>query len=96
MARGKGAANGMVEFSPFNFFRFMLTIVVTVYCAIRLLMWLPLVMQLTAGNDRGARLLRRYLLVQALRIRFRRFAWEMVQIVLLFAILCLLIARHWL
>ena len=83
------------RFDLFDFFRFMLALVVSIYCLIRFIMWATLALRAVAGTDRTTGLLRNYLAVQLLRIRIRRFFLDLTQIAALSVLLLLLIRRHW-
>jgi hypothetical protein len=81
------------EVDPFSLFRWLLAIVGTVYTLVctgqALYRWFDFF-----GSSRGKVLLGRYTLVLLLRMRLRRFAWELCQIVLLLAALAGLIYVH--
>ena len=82
----------MPDIDLFNFFRWTLSLVVTIYCSIIMAQslygwWLWL-----AGRDRYIGTLRRYLVVHALRLRFRAF-WGDVLICLLLCIAFLIMWR---
>ncbi len=81
----------MPEIDLFNFFRWGLSIVVSVYCSVIMLqqgyqwyVWL-------ATNDRYIGMVRRYIIVHGLRLRFRTF-WGDVLICLLLSIVFILLA----
>ncbi len=76
----------------FRFFRLLLAWFVTIYCVIVTAQSLWGWWRWLAGRDRYISLLRRYLLVQALRLRFRAF-WGDALICLLLCAAFLLIWR---
>jgi len=83
------------HFDLFEFYRFMLTVLVTVYGVVRLAVFIWQ-WQGAAGQARvGSAFLYRYLIVLLLRARLRRFAYEFTTIGGLAAILVLLIHLHW-
>jgi hypothetical protein len=82
----------MFDVDLFNFFRWTLAWIVTIYCVVVMgqslwgwWVWL-------AGQDRYVSTLRRYILVHALRLRFRAF-WGDVLICLLLSVAFLLMWR---
>ena len=76
---------------PFRLFRFILGIIVTVYCAIITLQSLWGWYVWLAGSDKYIGLLRRYVLVQGLRLRFRSFWGDVIICILL----CIAFALLW-
>lgn len=81
----------MPQIDFFNFFRYLLGMVVTVYATVITLQSLRGWYLWLAGRDRYVSLLRRYLLVHGLRLRFRTF-WGDVIICML---LCVVFALIW-
>ena len=81
----------MPDIDPFNFFRWVLGTVVTIYATIITLqslwdwyLWL-------AGSDRYMSLLRRYVIVHGLRLRFTTFWGD----VIICALLCVVFLILW-
>ncbi len=81
----------MPDIDFFNFFRYVLGTIVTVYATVITLQSLRGWWSWLNGRDRYVSLLRRYLLVHGLRLRFRTF-WGDVIICLL---LCVTFAIIW-
>lgn len=81
----------MPDVDFFNFFRYVLGTIVTVYATVVTLQSLRSWWSWLNGRDRYVSLLRRYLLVHGLRLRFRTF-WGDVIICLL---LCVTFAIIW-
>ena len=81
----------MPELDFFNFFRWTLGTIGTVYVTVLTLQALREWLLFLAGSDRYIGLLRRYLLVHGLRLRFRTF-WGDVLICLL---LCVVFGIVW-
>lgn len=84
----------MPEIDLFNFFRWGLSIVVTVYCTVIMAqqsyqwyVWL-------ATNDRYIAMMRRYLIVHGLRLRFRTFWGDVLICLLLCIVFALLAVAH--
>ena len=84
----------MGGFDLFEFYRFLLAVLVGCYCTIRLvvLIWR---WESAAGSLLGSAVLRRYVAVLLLRLRFRRFVYELSVIGGLAVVLVLLIRMHW-
>ena len=84
----------MPDIDPFNFFRWGLSIVVSVYCVVVMTQqgygWYVWLMT----NDRYIGMLRRYLLVHGLRLRFRTFWGDVLICVLLGVVFLLLFVAH--
>lgn len=76
----------------FDFFRWMLAIIVTIYVSLVTLQSLWGWYVWLAGSDKYISLLRRYLVVQGLRLRFKTF-WGDVIICLLLCVVFLLMWR---
>jgi len=83
------------SFDLFHFYRFLLTVVVTVYGLIRLTLFIWRWQGLADRTQGGAMVLYRYFVVLLLRARFRRFLLELSAIGGLAAVLVLLILWHW-
>ena len=83
------------HFDLFEFYRYMLAVLVTVYSVVRLTLFIWR-WQGAAGRARGgSEIVYRYLVVLLLRARFRRFAYELAVIGGLLLILAVLIIMHW-
>ena len=85
----------MHDFDLFDFYRFMLTVLVGTYSAVRLAAF---IWRWQSGGVRsavGSTLGYRYLVVLLLRLRFRGFIYEFSVIGGLFVLLVLLIRLHW-
>jgi hypothetical protein len=76
----------------FNFFRYMLAVVVTVYATVVTLQSLYGWYVYLNSPDKYMALIRRYVIVQGLRLRFRAF-WGDVLICVLLSVVCLLLWR---
>lgn len=85
----------MRPFDLFEFYRFMLAILVTTYSVVKLLTVIWRWRGIYAEAGVGSAILYRYLLVLLLRARFRRFAYELTVIGGLFTVFVLLVWRHW-
>ena len=85
----------MRTFNLFEFFRFMLTVLVTTYTIIRLITFIWRWEDAVGGAHGGTAVFYRYLGVLLLRMRFRRFLYELVTLGGLTAVLALLILFHW-
>jgi len=68
------------SFDLFDFWRWFLAIACTVYATVLTVRWAWSWLVYLAGADRSIVLLRHYLIVQALRLRVRRFGGELAQI----------------
>ena len=84
----------MQGFDLFEFYRFMLAVLVSIYSLGRLITFIWR-WQVAAEGWLGSALLHRYLVVLLLRMRFRRFAYELIVIGGLLLTLVLLIDAHW-
>jgi len=82
----------MPDIDFFNFFRWLLAIIVTVYATVITLQSLWGWYTFLTGSDRYVSLLRRYVVVQGLRLRFKAF-WGDVVICLLLGVIFLIIWR---
>ena len=85
----------MPELNLFGFYRFVLSVMVGSYAAVRMVLFLWRWRLFGTEDSRGLGLLRRYAVVQLLRVRFFRFAGELSIIAALLAVLALLIDWHW-
>lgn len=85
----------MQPFDLFEFYRFMLAVLVTTYAVIKLLTAIWRWRGIYGEARAGSAVLYRYLLVLLLRARFRRFAYELTVIGGLVAVFVLLVWRHW-
>ena len=85
----------MPQVDFFNFFRYLLGTIVTVYATALTLQWLWGWVVWLGGNDKYVGLLRRYLVVHGLRLRFKTF-WGDVLICFLLCVVFMLIwhAHH--
>ncbi len=82
-----------MRFDLFDFYRFMLMVVVGVHLSLRLITFIWR-WQAYEQREWWAPLARRYFLVHLLRIRFRRFAFDLLQIVGLLILLLWLVRLH--
>jgi hypothetical protein len=78
----------------FYLFRYLLCLVCTVYTAIRTAQALWRWQKWLWADERSRHLIRRYLFVHFLRIRLRRFGLDVLQIIVLAAILWQVIRLH--
>jgi hypothetical protein len=83
------------EFDLFAFYRFILTVLVASYMVVKLACFMWRWQSFGADDPRGVGLLRRYLIVQLLRTRLRRFMPDVAAIGVLLIVLLLLIGAHW-
>jgi hypothetical protein len=81
-------------FDLFEFYRFMLAVMVGIYSASRLtlIIWR---WELISEGWLSSSLLRRYVIVLLLRMRLRQFTFEFGTIAGLLLVLALLIRAHW-
>ena len=84
----------MLEFDLFHFYRFLLAVLVASYALVRLALFLARWHDLGVDDPRGVGLLKRYGLLQLVRVRLWRFAREGLVIGLLLALLITLITLH--
>ncbi len=84
----------MLGFDPFEFYRFFLSVLVCSYTVARLITFIWRIQGFTIPSIRGTSLVRRYLLVQFLRIRWRRFMPDFLTIAALGIVLGLLVSLH--
>jgi len=83
-----------MDFDAFIVFRRLLCLVVTAYTALRTAQTLLRWRRWLWSADRSRAYLRRYVAIQLLRVRLRRFGWDILQIVVLTAILYEVIRLH--
>ena len=81
----------MPDVDFFNFFRYLLGAIVTIYATILTLQSLWGWYVYLIGSDRYVALVRRYIIVQALRLRFRAFGGD----VLVCLLLCVIFGMIW-
>jgi hypothetical protein len=84
----------MTDIDLFNFFRWTLGTVVTIYATIITVQSLWGWYVWLAGNDRYMSLLRRYVIVHGLRLRFTSFWGDLVVCILLCVVFVLLWRAH--
>lgn len=84
-----------MAFDLFEFYRFMLAVLVGTYGTVRLISSIWRWQGLGKGGPRTQALFRRYVLIQLARVRFRRFWWDFVTIAMLAFIFILLVRWHW-
>lgn len=84
-----------MELDLFFLWRRVLVIACFVYAAVRLAQFLIRWYRNLSGQGRYISLARSYVLLHMLRISPRRFAWEIVDIVLLAGVATTLIWLHW-
>ena len=84
----------MGGFDLFEFFRFLLSVLVCVYCTCRLATVIWAWQGFGRDGSVGSALLRRYLIALVLRARFRRFLYEFSVIGGLSACLVVLLRLH--
>jgi hypothetical protein len=82
----------MRDIDFFNFFRYMLAVIVTVYATTVTLQSLYGWYLYLSSPDKYMSLIRRYVIVQGLRLRFRSF-WGDVLVCVLLSVVCLLLWR---
>ena len=82
-------------FDLFEFYRFLLAVLVCVYSTIRLITFIWRWHYAGADGWIGSALVRRYVIVLLLRLRFQRFVYEFLLIGGLATILFLLLRLHW-
>ncbi len=78
----------------FELWRLLLCTVCMIYAGVVTLRSLLRWDNYLSGPDRKVSLLRNYVVVQVLRLRFRRFAWEFVQTGLWLLVLVVLLYEH--
>ena len=84
----------MFDVDFFNFFRWALATIVTIYATVITLQSLWGWYVYLAGTDKYAGLLRRYLIVHGLRLRFRAFWGDVIICVLLSVVFLILWRAH--
>lgn len=84
----------MPHFDLFEFYRFVLAVLVGTYTVLRFFMFIWRWSWDVEENTPASTVLRRYFIVLMLRMRFRRFAYEFVVIGGLATVLILLIRLH--
>ncbi len=85
----------MHGFDLFEFYRFLLAVLVCAYGTIRLIVFIWRWQGTMNAGWMGSALLRRYATVLLLRLRFRAFAYELSVIGALTLVLALLLRLHW-
>ncbi|MFQ5413409.1 MAG: hypothetical protein ACE5E6_03025 [Phycisphaerae bacterium] len=83
-----------MSFDLFEFYRFILAALVSTYTIARFVAAIWWWQGLGAGGSRGGAFLRRYVVVQLLRLRVWRFAWDLATIAGLVVILVIVIRSH--
>ena len=78
----------------FNFFRWLLALIVTVYATVITLQSLWGWYNMLAGSDRYVGLVRRYLVVHGLRLRFKAFWGDVVICLLLCVVFLIILYAH--
>ena len=84
----------MPDIDFFNFFRWLLSIVATVYATIITLQSLWGWYAWLAGQDKHIGMIRRYIIVHGLRLRFLKFVGDLVICLLLCVVFVLLWRAH--
>ncbi len=84
-----------MPFDLFEFYRYLLAVLVASYATARLITFIWRLGRVDAADPRSHVLLRRYLVVQLLRLRVGRFAWDLTVIAALLMVLVSLVLRHW-
>ena len=83
-----------MEFDPFYLFRYLLCVVCAIYAVARtgqtLLRW----QRWLWADGRSQAFVRRYLMAQLVRVRLRRFGFDVLQIVFLLVVLWQVILLH--
>src|SRR5690606_11636840 len=85
----------MPDIDLFNFFRYLLATIVTIYASIVTFQSLYEWYVWLAGRDRYISLVRRYVIVHGLRLRFTSFWGDLVVCVLLCVVFVLVWRAHW-
>ncbi len=89
----KGSVMPQIE-DPFDFFRYLLGTIVTVYSLIVMAQSLWTWYVWLAGTDRYITVMRRYIILHGLRLRFRTFWGDVIITILLCLIFCVLFQAH--
>ena len=84
----------MPSFDLFEFYRFLLFVLAASYSLVRVVLFIWW-WQVSADSVLGGAMVRRYLSVLLLRVRFWRFLYEFVVMAGLASILLVLIQLHW-
>ena len=84
----------MPSFDLFEFYRFLLFVLAASYSLVRVVLFIWW-WQVSADSVLGGAMVRRYLSVLLLRVRFWRFIYEFVVMAGLASILLVLIQLHW-
>ena len=84
----------MPSFDLFEFYRFLLFVLAASYSLVRVVLFIWW-WQVSADSVLGGAMVRRYLSVLLLRVRFWRFIYEFVVMAGLASILLVLIELHW-
>ncbi len=79
----------------FGLYRTLLTLVLCVYLCIRAFNFADQLLSSTASAGRRQAMAFQYLLVQLLRIRIRRFAWDLLQVAVLLVAFAYVLSLHW-
>lgn len=85
----------MPDVDFFNFWRYLLGWIVTIYASIITFQSLWGWYVWLAGNDRYMSMLRRYVIVSGLRMRFKTFWGDVLICLLLTIAFCILWRAHW-
>lgn len=89
--------DGLLQFDdPFQFFRFWLGWAVTIYATILTFQSLYSWAVWLAGSDKYISMLRRYIILQGLRLRFKSFWGDVLVCLLLTIAFCILWRAHYL
>lgn len=84
-----------MSFDLFEFYRFLLAALLCIYGTIKLVSFIWQWQGFAAEGRGGVTLAARYLLILLLRLRFRRFALDLIEVSGLVAILAVLLRLHW-
>ena len=82
------------DFDLFYLFRSSLALVCVTYATVRMMRALSLLLAPPNPDQPHETWMRRYLTLHLLRVRFRAFAPDVLQLALLVTLFCYLIARH--
>lgn len=82
------------DFDLFYLFRSSLALVCVTYAAVRMIRALSMLLAPSDPDHPHESWIRRYLTLQLLRVQFRAFAPDVLQLALLVSLFCYLIARH--
>ena len=78
----------------FDLFRYLLAIFVATYLVLRAANFIMQIQSAAESAGRRGTLMARYMWVQLLRARLRRFSWDLAQIAALLALLVYLLILH--